>query len=450
MQDTTLLISVIVCVLILISRPIYALAIYIGILLWYPSYLVVTVGTIDISVGRFAVGVLLLRCLLDTQIRSKLLWSGMDTLISFSMLVYISVFSLALPLPTVLESQSGFLMDTWFAYMVARFIITDHSKLVTFTKIIGIVLIPLAILGVFESTTGWQAFFPLRRFCPWIRELHEGYEPRWGFYRATGPFNHPILFGGVFAIFLPFLHHLRHQKNVWHTLGHVLTAVALVGALSSVSAGSWVMAITVLLALAMERQKHWVKPLLLAFVVLCALVGAISNRPFYHVLVSYLNPLGGTGWHRARLIDVAVMHFDEWWLAGYGGQDPGWGHYLGMGRTDITNEFILTGVKYGIWGVIALCGVLVASFYGLIGAYRRSVNPELRSLYWSLGALLFSVVVTWFSITFFGQLESIFYFALGVIASSVSFSFKESPVRLYAMPGGIRQLPDNRSQQILI
>jgi len=434
MQSTTLLISVIACVLILVSRPIYALAIYIGVLLLYPSYLVITLGTIDISVGRFAVGVLLLRCFLDTKIRSQFLWSGMDTLVTLSMLVYVTVFSIALPLPVALESQSGFLMDTWFAYMVARFIITDQSKLVTFTKVIGIVLIPLAIIGVYESITGCQIFFLLRRFCPWIGAIHESYEPRFGFYRAVGPFNHPILFGGVFAIFLPFLYYLRYQRDSWHTLGYVFTVVALIGAMSSVSAGSWVMVIIILLALAMEQQKHWVKPLLLAFVALCVLIGVASNRPFYHVLVSYLNPLGGTGWHRAKLLDVAIMHINEWWLSGYGDQDPGWGHYLGMGRTDITNQFILAGVKYGIWGVIALCSVLVATFRGLSRAYKRSINPEMKSLYWFLGALMFSVAVTWFSVTFFGQLESIFYFVLGIIASSISLSFQRLSDRCCVMP----------------
>jgi len=422
MQSTTLLIATIACLLALILRPIYALAVYVIAMLWYPSYLVVTVGTIDISVGRFVVGVLFLRCLFDSRIRSNFTWTRLDTIVAISMIVYVGIFCMTVPLSYSLENRSGFLMDTWFAYIVARFIVADRQRLVTFTKIIGLALVSLAILGAIESASGWQPFLTLKRFCPW-KTWKEGNlaELRWGFFRATGPFEHPILFGCDFAMFLPLIYYLRHQKNYWHVLAYILAGVALIGALSSMSSGSWVMTIAVVFGLAMERQKRWVKPLLVSFICTCIFIAVVSNRPFYHVIVSYANPLGGAGWHRARLIDVAIEHFNEWWFAGYGGKDPGWGHYLGMGHTDVTNEFILAGVKYGIWGVIALCGVLAASFYGLIRAYKMSLDPELKSLYWCLGCLLFSVVVTWFSVPFFGQLMPLFYFILGVIASSLLF-----------------------------
>ena len=128
--------------------------------------------------------------------------------------------------------------------------------------------------------------------------------------------------------------------------------------------------------------------------------------------------LGGAGWHRAMLIDVAIKHFDEWWLAGYGGKNPGWGYYFGMGsKTDVTNEFILAGVNYGIAGIIVLCGVLVVAFRGLISAFRKVAHPAMKSLYWSLGTVLFSVAITWMSVSFFGQLMPLFYCVLGIIGS---------------------------------
>jgi cell division protein FtsW (lipid II flippase) len=177
------------------------------------------------------------------------------------------------------------------------------------------------------------------------------------------------------------------------------------------------MVIVVIICLAMENYKLWVKPLFIFFLFSCIFTAIASNRPFYHVLASYANPLGGDGWHRARLIDVAIEHFSEWWLIGYGNEDPGWGPYLGMVHTDLTNEFIATGVRYGILGIIALCAVLTIAFLMLVRTYKKMENIELKSMCWSLGSILFAVVVTWMSVSFFGQLVSLFYCILGIIGS---------------------------------
>ena len=67
MQGVTLTFALIASLLVITLRPHYALAVFITALLWYPSFLAVSVGTIDILVGRFVVVVLLLRCLCDAE-----------------------------------------------------------------------------------------------------------------------------------------------------------------------------------------------------------------------------------------------------------------------------------------------------------------------------------------------------------------------------------------------
>ena len=383
MQGVTLTIALILSVLVIALRPKYALVAYIIGLLWYPSFLAVSIGTIDILVGRFVVAVLLLRCFFDDGIRRKFTWNRLDTLVTLSMVVYVGAYLITQvnPIAQTLEGRGGFIMDTWCAYLTTRFIVTDRKKLITIIKCIGVALVPLAILGIIESVTGWQPFAPLWRFSPWVREgarfVSEG---RFGFARAVGPFSHAILFGGVFAMFLPLIYYLRHEKGDWRSLTYVLLGITLLGALSSMSSGPWVMVIVVVFCLVMERHKHLVKPLFILLVFSCISIGIASNRPFYHVMASWANPLGGAGWHRAQLIDVAIMKFDEWWLIGYGDKDPGWGHYFGMGRSDITNEYILNGVRYGILGIIALCAVLAKAFRDLISTYQRLTHPAMKSL----------------------------------------------------------------------
>ncbi len=437
MQSVTLTFALIACLLVITLRPQHALAAFMIALLWYPSYLAVSVGTIDIVVGRFVVAVLLVRCICDNQIRSKFVWRRLDTFVSLSMLVSVVVYFITAAQPVMLsiESRGGYVMDTWCAYLAARLIITDRARLTSLIKCISIALVPLAFLGVIESYTGWRPFAVLRHFSPWFREggrfLTEG---RFGFNRAVGPFNHAILFGGGFAMFLPLIYYLRHEKKDWRVFAYVLCGIAVLGALSSLSSGPWVMVLVVIFCLALEGHKEWAKRLFIFTVVSCILVGIISNRPFYHVLATAANPLGGAGWHRARLIDLAIEHFGEWWEFGYGPKDPGWGPSLGMTMTDVTNEYILSGVRYGILGIIAICAVMAQAFRDLRSTHKRMTHPTTRSLCWAFGSLLFGVAVTWMSVSFFGQLMTLFYCCLGMIGSVCSSRFDwKVPRRIYVV-----------------
>ena len=420
MQEFTLATALIFSLLAITLRPKYILITYITVLLWYPSYLVVRVGTIDITVGRIVVGVLLLRCLFDSRIKRKFKWLPLDTYVTLSMVVYVGVFCISVPLSIAVENRAGFLMDAWFAYLVARFCITNERELVGFIKWVAVLLAPLAILGVLESVTGWRGFAMLSRNSPAFTYL-TGYGTRLGFFRAMGPFSHPILFGCGFAMFLPLIYYLRHEKGNWRFWGYVLACAVACGALSSMSSGPWVIVIVVIFCIAMEKMRRWCKPILIFVVVSCIFTELISNRHFYYVFASHANLMGGASWHRAKLIDVAIAHFSDWWLLGYGMREPGWGHYFGMSRTDAPNEFIMAGIRYGLLGIIALCSVLAMAFHCLLRVYKRTVDSNLKHLYWSFGTVLFSVTIAWMSTSFFGQLVSIFYCILGIIGSSFGF-----------------------------
>jgi hypothetical protein len=358
----------------------------------------------------------------------------MDTLVSLSMVIYIVPFFItwSRSFEAMVENRGGYLMDTWCSYMAARFIVTDRARLLSVIKCVGLALVPLAILGVIECVTSWQPFAPLWVYSPWwrggTRFVSEG---RFGFARAIGPFSHSILFGGVFAMFLPLIYCLRGEKNNGGPLTYILSGVALVGALSSMSSGPYVMVIVVVVCLMMEKHKARVKPLFIFIVFSCIFIGMASNRSFYHVIASWANPLGGAGWHRARLIDLAIENFNEWWLIGYGDRDPGWGPQLGMAHTDLTNEYILKGVRYGLLGIIVLCAVLAKAFQGLVATHRKVIQPASKSLCWAFGSLLFGVVVTWMSVSFFGQLVTLFYCCLGMIGSLCGDKFDwQTPNRI--------------------
>lgn len=422
MQGITLAVAVLSSILALVLRPAYALATYIAVLVWYPDYLRISIGTIDVSASRIVVAVLLLRCLCDDKFRSRFVWSRLDTWVVLSMVVYTGMYVLTRPGLMAFENRAGFLMDTWLSYLVARLIITDRAILISFIKFTSIVLVALAILGITEAITGQYFFLALKSFRPWTAGVGSYAVPgRWGFGRANGPFSHSILFGSCFVMFLPLIWALRNQRGYWGKLAYPLSAITVLGALSSMSSGPWGMLMIVVFCLVLEKHKHRTKTLLMWLAVLCILAEVGSNRPLYHVLLNYLNFGKGNWYQRAKLIDAAIEHVDEWWLTGYGNTYYNWGR----GLYDTNNEFILKGIRYGGFGIVALCGVLVAAFRGLVRASKETMDKELQSLYWSMGSALTGVIVIWQGVSFFGQMPALFYSILGIVGASFGLPERE-------------------------
>ncbi|MBW8016060.1 MAG: hypothetical protein FVQ82_07730 [Planctomycetes bacterium] len=433
MQGITLAIGIISSALCVCLRAPYALATYVIVLVWYPDYLRISLGTIDISAGRIVVAILLLRCLCDKRISRKFTWSRFDTLIALSMAIYVGIYCFMYPVFSMsVENRSGFLMDTWFAYMATRLTITNKDDLVSFAKIVGLALVPLAIVGLIECTTHRYFFIHLKSFRPWdIPVGSVSITGRQGHARAVGPSSHPIMFGSCFIMLLPIIWTLRRQNNYWRKISYIMVGFACLGALSSWQSNSWITLIALVFFLMMERFTRLVKPLIICFIAFCLLVEMISNQHFYHVLYKLANITGGTWWQRVALIDSAIRDFGDWWLAGYGGRDPLWVARASNGRTDANNEFIKAGMLYGLPGVIALCVVLASAFNRLAKAFKQTMDKELKSICWALGSSVLAVIVNWQGVSFFGTSVSLFYCILGLVGSFTGLAIAK-PQRIAA------------------
>lgn len=426
MQGITFIIGILGSILVLLLRPVYTLGVYFCILVWYPEYLRLSIGTIDFSVGRIVVMALLLRCLISDKLRSRLIWSTLDTWVSLSIATTVIIYTISCGLSVeAIENRGGLIIDTWFTYLTVRFIVTNKKSLITFIKIMGVILAPLAIHSAIEAVTGWQPFFQMVQFRTWRPIMSEDVlatQTRWGLTRAIGPFGHPIMLGSCFVMFLPLIWAIRCQIGLWRILSYLLSVVVILGAISSMSSGPWGMLLIVFLCLALEKWKRWTKAIIIFFLLLCALAEFGSNRLLYHVALEYINLGKGDWYSRARLIDAAIDNINEWWLAGYGGIDPGWGSrdggYFYGDFTDANNEFILIGMEAGFFAVFALCGMLVLAFRRLVRAGSQTKDTQLKSLYWSLGTALVGVIAVWQGVSFFGQMNALFYCLLGVIGSA--------------------------------
>ncbi len=187
MQEVTLTVALLGSLCVLFLRPAYAFASYIIVLFVYPVFLVVQIGSFDITAARIIVAVLLGRCAIDHRIRKNFRWNNVDTWVTFYMLValLIPVVAWHLPMLRVLENRSGFLMDSYCAYLSGRFCISSRSGFISIVKCVGVVLIPLACLGILESCAGWQPFLGMEQYCPWVINREVAPNVRLGFYKGS-------------------------------------------------------------------------------------------------------------------------------------------------------------------------------------------------------------------------------------------------------------------------
>ncbi len=417
MTGATLSIAIAACILILVLRPVYALIVYLAIILFYPTYLVVSLGTIDITAHRIVASVLLLKCLTNANLMGKFKWCRLDTWVTVFIFVCTVITFIIYPFQVALENRGGFIIDTWFMYLGVRLCITNRTDVLKVTKWISVLLVPLAILGVVEAYTGYQPFASLAANAPWALATERGGAARFGLTRAIGPNGHPIIFGLCFTTLLPLVYYLRHERNNWGTMAYLLSGLVIIGAMSSVSSGPFAALIAVIVCMAMEPFKKYLRDVLIGLGCCTVLAEIGSNRPVWHVIVGCLNPFGGSGWHRARLIDLAIEHFGEWYLLGYGGKDPGWGPQLGMTHTDICNHFVFMGVAYGVWGLIAFCFMLTVAVRTLILVHNSSADPMVKSLAWAIGSIVISSIIAFSSVSLMGQSIFLFYFVLGMVGS---------------------------------
>jgi len=413
MEALTLSVALAAVVIVLASRPVYGLVAYLAVMLLYPDYLRVSLGTVDISACRIIVTVLLIRCVVDAGVMSRFHWKPLDTLVALSMIVYAVTLSFTTSFDVWIENRAGFVMDTFFAYLAVRFVIVDRPSFVTVAKAAALMTALLAVHGVAETFTGWSLYQGLGQYCPFAHTKGMEYQTRFDLNRAMGPTGETILFGLSFASVIPVIWMLRHEAPPWNRRAYVLTICGIVGVLSTVSSGPYMALIVVLVCLSLEYAKSLVKPLIVFLVLGCLAVEMISNRHFYYVLADFTMD-SDSGWYRARLIDVAIRRLPEYWLYGYGLGDPGWGPDINeLPRTDIVNDFVCCAAQHGLIALAVYIGILACAMGG-VARVSAHASAWHRSCCWALGSSLVAILTASWSVSLFGQMTTVFYALLGL------------------------------------
>ncbi|HOB99973.1 MAG TPA: hypothetical protein PKM43_14685 [Verrucomicrobiota bacterium] len=300
-------------------------------------------------------------------------------------------------------------IDTVGTYVLFRTWISDWKGLSQYMRSMLVFLLPL---GVFMSIE----YITRRNLFHFVGGLPLESELREGSVRARGPFRHSILAGTFGAVALPMALAMWRSEPRLARLGACLSFLVV---FLSTSGGPIMTLGAVVLALTL-----WFVRARMRIIVRGALIGLVFLHIVMKAPVWYLIAridVGGGGYHRARLIDSAVQHFSDWWLAGteYTRHWMPTGVTWSENHTDITNNFLRMGVIGGLPLMLTFVGFYRESFKELAVLLDSSDADSQCSRFgaWCLGCSLFGHGVAMMSVSYYDQSSAIFISLVAGIAS---------------------------------
>ncbi len=317
--------------------------------------------------------------------------------------------------------QIGNLYNIFVSYLVFRCLLRDERDFRQVLRISALLIAPLALLILRECLTNSNPFSV-------FGDVGEFAELRDGQVRSQGPFHSPITagaFGMTFAMLYASI-----------LFGGVRTRLMLVGLVASGlimicahSSGPFLGSVFGLLALACWPLRRHTRTI--RWGIFAVLVGLhlVMKAPVWFLIARVSDLVGGGGYHRAYLIDQFVNRFDSWWLAGTSNTHDWFPYWLAAnGQADITNAFVAAGVNGGLVGLILFVALIARCFQRLGAAMKRSRRnePAAERMLWGIGSTLVASIGVLLSVTYFDQMQVIWYFLLAYIAG-VEIRKKEIP-----------------------
>jgi hypothetical protein len=350
--------------------------------------------------------------------------NGMDRLfIAWSLWALVSSFFHNDPSSTLVFNL-GLIFNVCGIFFLFRTFCENQENVIQFCRITIIVLLVVSVEMIYEQLASHNLF----SLFGGIREIPD---VRDGRTRAQGPFAHSILAGTVGAVCLPFTVGLWQQFRLLSIAG-ILACIIII--IASASSGPLMSGIFAIGALFLWPYRHLMKMIKRAAILGYIVAELVMKAPAYYVLAHIDLTGSSTGWHRARLIESTIEHFNEWWL---GGTDIT-RHWMPTGvswsedHTDITNHYIQMGVFGGLPLMLLFIATLWSgfSFVGKATNNDSGLSGESKFFSWTLGSSLFAHAATMVSVAYFDQSFIFIYFDLAavVVLGTATIKQQDRPI----------------------
>lgn len=361
--------------------------------------------------------ILLLVGLLRVMVRGESTltkWTRVDKYFAWWVIVSIIFGTLVKPSMELFVNRLGNAFNAAGSYYFIRCVILDLADIVTNLRMLAYISVPVAAFMLVERVSMHN---PLAIFggVPDLSAIREGHV------RSQGAFRHAILAGTFGATEFPLFVSLwfYETRKRWVAFAGVVASLVIVG--TAGSSGAIIALAGAMAGLALWKWREYLHLLRRGTVIALILLAILMNAPLWYLIAKMSDIAGGGGWHRAFVIDTAVVHLREWWLFGttYTAHWGPGGEVIAAdpNMMDITNQFVVEGVNGGLLKLVLFVALIILCFKN-VGQRLRSEEDEqtTRFLFWGMGSCLFAHCLSFMSIPYFDQMIIIWFFLLACMS----------------------------------
>jgi len=353
----------VVLIIITLKVPRHYLAIpFLFLMVSIPSAQRVVVATLDFDFIKILVLVCLARIYSNKKAYNFHVEKP-DTILNYWMFWSIFSYGILLGGFSGIVSRTGFMITAVGSYYIGRACIRTAEDIKRVTVFIGLLAIPMVFFFLIERGTG-KNIFSIFGGVPDITLIRNGR------LRCQGPFSHPIMAGVFWASFLPWLGALWFSKTVArYRVAIFIGCVAII--IANTASSTPVMSVLfTLLGFYMFTIRDKLPLIRKSIVLILISLHLLMESPVWH-LISRIDISGGsTGWHRYQLIQQGINHIGEWWFVGTL-STAHWGH----GMIDITNQYLLEGVRGGLAAMVLFI-IFLFKIFTLIGRAMKVADSK--------------------------------------------------------------------------
>lgn len=291
-------------------------------------------------------------------------------------------------------------------YFVCRCLIRSLASVRTLAKAVAVTAIPVCGIFVIESLTARNMFSVFGGVPAVTLE-------RFGRLRCQGAFGHAILAGCFWASLIPIMAALYWDRGINKMLAVVGCFCAAVIVFTTASSTPVLAMLVVFIGAGLVFFRNYLGYIQLGTVLMIIALHLVMKAPVWHLIARVSAVGGSTGWHRYHLIDEAINRFSSWMLFG----TRSTAHW-GWGLQDVTNQYILEGVRGGFLRMALFILVIVLCFRAVGRAWRKCKPWTLPfALCWGVGVALAVHCVSFIGVSYFGQITMLWSMTLALAAN---------------------------------
>jgi hypothetical protein len=307
--------------------------------------------------------------------------------------------------------RTGVLFDSLGMYWLFRQSIREWDDIfnsIKFFAIIAIISAPLIAAEKFYQPSFYSIFGPVTGM------FHAGR------FRAAGPFPHYIMMGCFWASLLPFFYaRIKAGKQVelyWLAILATLTCIYF-----SASSTPLLTVFAIIIFWNIYNLRMHGKTIFWTSCTILLLLHLVMQAPVWHLMARVNIFSGSTGWHRYFLFDNFIKHVSEWFLLGTASTSH-WGH----GQQDITNQFVLEGVRGGIISLVVFIMIIYHSVKIPCLLSLSNKEYDIKWLGWGVCISMLGHFVSFWGVSYFGQINMLLFYTFSLIGFFVECNDKKS------------------------